>query len=163
MEANLSIICSVSIEIVNSFSIDKLQENKDALDQSFISFNKTISRKIESIFKLHVISTFTINSTLSTVYLWTKKFNKGQFEPLKIPGRSNSSTTPNNIRKIKRYLSENKSVRQISRIIKLPRSSVRRIAKKNLNLKCYRLVWCPNLNEKQMRINRKSKLKGEKS
>ena len=42
-------------------------------------------------------------------------------------------------------------MRQISRIIKLPRSSVRRIAKKNLNLKCYRLVGCPNLNENQMR------------
>ena len=79
---------------------------------------------------------------LSTVYLWIKKFNKGQFEPLKIPGRSNSSTTPNNIRKIKRYLSENKFMRQISRIIKLPRSSVRRIVKKNLNLKCACACTC---------------------
>ena len=49
---------------------------------------------------------------------------------LKIPGRSDSTSNPNNIHKIKRYLSENKYVRQINRIINLSRSSVRRIVKK---------------------------------
>ena len=40
-------------------------------------------------------------------------------------------------------------MRHISRIIKLPESSIRKIVKKDLKLKFYRLVRCPNLNEKQ--------------
>ena len=67
---------------------------------------------------------------LKTIYRWIKRLNQGKFFSVKNSGRPNTSSTPHNIRKIKGYLNENKTVRHISRITKLPETSVRRIVKK---------------------------------
>ena len=70
----------------------------------------TLPKAIRDLIKIHnenglkpkeIYSAIEKICRLSTVYLWIKKFNKRQFEPLKIPGRSNSSSTPNTFVRLK--------------------------------------------------------------
>ena len=85
----------------------------------------------------------------STVYLWIEKIKKGQTSPIKSSGRPKSVSTPENIRKIQRYLSEKKPARLISRVIKINRETIRKIIRRDLKLKSYRMVRCSKLSDKQ--------------
>ena len=93
-----------------------------------------------------------LNKTIpiSTIYRWVKRLSNGDMKANVSPGRPRKFRNKTFIAKIKRNLTENakrKSAREIAKDNNCSRRTIARIIAEDLNLKPYKKIPSPDLNE----------------